>query len=223
MGEDRPEDRPLIDAVLDVAFYAPVGLAMAVVEELPKLTEKGREHLAGRVDVARVVGKFAVAEAQRQLDRMLGGASGPSRVSRPSHSTDGSGSDSDDAVASNGRKPAQEAPHGPDADGVAAGRATETFSGSEASEGVAKPAVSPDTSHEVSPGLVAEDGARPSADGLAIPGYDTLAASQVVQRLSSLRRDELEAIRAYESGTRGRRTILHRVAQLIASDDRRQA
>ena len=56
----------------------------------------------------------------------------------------------------------------------------------------------------------------PVAESLAIPGYDTLAASQVVQRLSSLRPDELEAIRRYELSTRGRRTILHRVAQLAA-------
>ena len=53
-----------------------------------------------------------------------------------------------------------------------------------------------------------------AAESLAIPGYDTLAASQVVQRLSSLRGDELEAIRRYELATRGRRTILHRIAQL---------
>jgi hypothetical protein len=54
------------------------------------------------------------------------------------------------------------------------------------------------------------------AASLAIPGYDTLAASQVVQRLSSLRSDELDAIRRYEIATRGRRTILHRIAQLAA-------
>ena len=54
----------------------------------------------------------------------------------------------------------------------------------------------------------------PVASELAIPGYDTLAASQVVQRLSSLCPDELEAIRLYELSNRRRRTVLHRVAQL---------
>jgi len=58
------------------------------------------------------------------------------------------------------------------------------------------------------------NGPRPSADGLAIPGYDSLAASQVVQRLGGLSRDELEAVRAYEESTRGRRTILNKVSQL---------
>jgi hypothetical protein len=56
----------------------------------------------------------------------------------------------------------------------------------------------------------------PSADALAIPGYDSLSASQVVQRLAGLSRDELEAVGAYESAHRARRTILTRVNQLKA-------
>jgi hypothetical protein len=58
--------------------------------------------------------------------------------------------------------------------------------------------------------------AAASAD-LAIPGYDALAASQVVQRLAGLSTEELEAVRAYEEATRGRRTILGRIDQLAES------
>src|SRR4051794_38756523 len=36
-------------------------------------------------------------------------------------------------------------------------------------------------------------GPRPSSDALAIPGYDTLSAPQVVQRLAGLSPEELEA------------------------------
>ena len=57
-------------------------------------------------------------------------------------------------------------------------------------------------------------GAAPSVDSLAIPGYDTLSASQVVQRLGGLSADELEAVRAYEEASRKRKTILARVEQL---------
>lgn len=60
------------------------------------------------------------------------------------------------------------------------------------------------------------NGSRPSAEHLAIPGYDTLAASQVVQRLPGLAAAELEAVRAYEEGTRRRKTILTRIEQLQA-------
>ena len=58
------------------------------------------------------------------------------------------------------------------------------------------------------------NGARPSAAGLAIPGYDALAASQVLPRLAGLSADELEAVRAYETATRHRKTILNRIDQL---------
>jgi len=55
--------------------------------------------------------------------------------------------------------------------------------------------------------------APPAAD-LAIPGYDALSASQVVQRLAGLASAELEQVRAYEVATRGRKTVLTKITQL---------
>jgi hypothetical protein len=55
----------------------------------------------------------------------------------------------------------------------------------------------------------------PDAAGLAIPGYDTLSASQVVPRLEGLTPAELDAVRAYEVATRGRKTVLTRIDQLL--------
>ncbi len=49
---------------------------------------------------------------------------------------------------------------------------------------------------------------------LAIPGYDALSASQVVERLAGLSAEELAAVREYESGHRRRRTILGKIEQL---------
>ncbi len=51
---------------------------------------------------------------------------------------------------------------------------------------------------------------------LAIPDYDGLSASHVVNRLAGLSVGELEAVRAYEAANRGRKTILSKVAQLQA-------
>ncbi|HEY1990015.1 MAG TPA: hypothetical protein VGG43_11155 [Acidimicrobiales bacterium] len=65
------------------------------------------------------------------------------------------------------------------------------------------------------PASMASNGHVPSASSLAIPGFDTLSASQVVQRLDGLSRAELVSARAYEAGTRGRRTILSRIDQLL--------
>jgi hypothetical protein len=56
----------------------------------------------------------------------------------------------------------------------------------------------------------------PSESQLAIPGYDSLSAPQVVKRLDGLVDGELEAVRRYEEAHRGRRTILSKIAQLQA-------
>lgn len=69
----------------------------------------------------------------------------------------------------------------------------------------------------VRPAPEASGAPGPSADHLAIPDYDALSASQVVPRLESLTADELEAVRDYESATRGRKTILNKIAQLQSS------
>jgi hypothetical protein len=57
----------------------------------------------------------------------------------------------------------------------------------------------------------------PEAGALAVPGYDSLSASQVLPRLEGLTAEELEAVRAYETAHRGRKTILARVSQLQAT------
>lgn len=66
------------------------------------------------------------------------------------------------------------------------------------------------------PAGAARPAPAPAADaaGLAIPGYDTLSASQVVPRLEGLTPGELDAVRAYEVATRGRKTVLTRIDQL---------
>lgn len=73
---------------------------------------------------------------------------------------------------------------------------------------------------EATPTVVADDpepAPSPDPDHLAIPDYDSLSAFQVVPRLDGLDGAELDAVRAYEAATRGRRTILNKVAQIEAS------
>jgi hypothetical protein len=59
----------------------------------------------------------------------------------------------------------------------------------------------------------------PDVDDLAIPDYDSLAASQVVPRLASLSVEELADVEAYEQAHRARQTILNRVRQLRSAAD----
>jgi hypothetical protein len=63
-------------------------------------------------------------------------------------------------------------------------------------------------------GDAAMNGDAPVSADLPIPGYDALSASQVVERLSGLGRDELDAVHAYEAAHRQRRTILGKIEQL---------
>jgi hypothetical protein len=49
---------------------------------------------------------------------------------------------------------------------------------------------------------------------LAIPDYDDLSASQVVERLDGLALTDLEAIRVYEAAHRSRNTILGKIDQI---------
>jgi hypothetical protein len=58
------------------------------------------------------------------------------------------------------------------------------------------------------------NGTRAGSAELAIPGYDALSASQVVERLIGLTPAELDAVHAYETAHRQRRTILGKIEQL---------
>ncbi len=63
-----------------------------------------------------------------------------------------------------------------------------------------------------SPATSAE--ARPNAGELAIAGYDSLAASQIIGRLHGLNDQDMARIEHYERLNRGRRTVLLKIAQL---------
>lgn len=64
--------------------------------------------------------------------------------------------------------------------------------------------------------VIADNPQAPSVD-LPIEGYDSLAASQVVLRLTSLNATELDLVRQHETTHRARRTILGKISQLQAS------
>ena len=62
----------------------------------------------------------------------------------------------------------------------------------------------------------ADTNGSPADPDLPIPGYNSLSASQVVERLTGLSAAELEAVRAYEASNRKRRTILGKIDQISA-------
>lgn len=188
--------RSPVERALNLFVYAPVGLLALAREELPHIIEKGRQELTNQATVARMMGEFAVAEGRKEAGR---------RLDQASEAVGSLRSVAERRAATTG--PATTAP----ASTTAASPPAPPVSPSPPPAPPAAPAVETPPAPAAPPAPVA-----PPVDGLAIPGYDALSASQVVQRLAGLSGSELEDVRAYESATRGRKTILNRVEQLRA-------
>jgi hypothetical protein len=194
------EERPVSDTLLDWLVYAPLGAATILVEELPRLAERGRERFERQIGAAELIGRLAVAEARRRLTVP------PSSQSREAVPSSRSQAESRSPL----QRPARPAPSSSPqaAQGPLPTQAHEA-------EGTPHPRGGgtrrpPESAHHVG---------RTEDNELPIPAYDTLAASQVVERLASLSPAELETVRKHESVTRRRRTVLHRIAQLNAERD----
>ncbi|HVM64044.1 MAG TPA: hypothetical protein VMU14_04230 [Acidimicrobiales bacterium] len=160
-----------LDRIVEVLVYAPIGLALTLRDDLQSVVDRGRRTVVPQVEVAKFVGRLAVAQAQRAAADLVDEAIGLI-VSQPSPSAPGPLTD-------------EPVPSGAAGNGSAGG---------------------------VTASAVPED-------QLAIPGYDSLSAAQVVQRLGGLGAGELDAVRQYEEAHRGRRTILCKIEQLQAGEE----
>jgi len=194
------------DRALELFVFGPAGLAMTAVEEFPKLVDKGRHRVEGQVHTARLVGQFAVQMGRRQIAQTverLTSSAGPSPTAPPPE----------------GRAPQAEAgtpaPRGGplEAAATAGSRIPSPGSASPGTDAAATEFAASAPAAATSPNGVDSPGA------LAIPGYDSLSASQVVQRLDGLSAGELADVGAHEAANRHRRTILNRVEQLLAGAD----
>lgn len=214
------EQKSPLEQLLDLLVYAPVGIAVTATEELPKLIEKGRTRITGQVAMARMMGQFAVAQGQQQAEKLVKDASerlndlgivpgtrpASAPAKQPVPATDAASGGAParhetTAPAASSASSASTGPTPPTAPSASTEPAVPQGNGTQpaGSNGSQPPAARP---------------AGPPAGDLAIPGYDSLSASQVVQRLAGLSGEELEAVRSYETANRGRKTILSRVAQL---------
>lgn len=183
--------------VMEVALYAPIGAAALVVDIAPDLVQtvvaRGRaevevrqEQVAGRIRHAKGAGEVAVAFGVPMLRRKL-----EARIASVRESIDRRGAQPEPATRVAASSPLVAArEQAPPANTNGANGSN----GSRARE--------------------AEVANTADADALAIPGYDALSASQVVERLAGLSGDELAAVRDYETGHRRRRTILGKIEQL---------
>ena len=186
------DDQKTTERVLDLLVYGPLGLALYVRDTVPTFLKvfvsRGRSEVQGR---RRKVGE-QVSDA-----RSLGAAAL--------------------SLGPDVRKRVEEGLRG------ARQLAEQAFSGfvvpGDGSTATRERTVSPPPRHapaEKSASRPAADAdeQRAQAEALPVPDYDELSASQVVERLDGLSRDDLAAVRAYEKAHRGRRTILFKIDQL---------
>jgi hypothetical protein len=199
-----------IERTLEVLLYAPIGIGLFLKDTAPSFVDmfisRGRaevdrrqEEVQQRVTTARSLGQVAlafgppvvrkrveqtVAEARERVGEMFG-SSAPSTAS-------------------------------PAAAGVADATTVPEPEPAPASAPMTAGGGAPDTTDrgEVTVDAPNSNGDLASSAGLPIPGYDALSASQVVQRLTGLAPEELDAVHEYEASHRQRRTILGKIEQL---------
>ena len=178
--------------LFEAAVYAPIGLAMLARKELPALTAAGKNRVESQITLARFIGRLAISRGTQEIKRRLDAAEAARRSGAPV------------------------------VDATSVETLIETLV--EAPVHVPTPADVVSLPDTIIAAVVEAEadavGHEPAGDGapaaLPIEGYDSLAASQVVVRLSTLTPDELALIQEHESTHRNRRTILGKIQQLQA-------
>lgn len=74
------DQRPLIEKVLDLVVYAPVGLALQLQSDLDAVVSSGRTRVTERVQVARWIGEMAVTYGRRELEKRMAAGTDPTVV-----------------------------------------------------------------------------------------------------------------------------------------------
>ena len=186
-----------IEHTIEVLVYAPIGVALYLRDMAPTFVNmfvaRGRAEIdrrqaqvQQRTTTARSIGQVAMAFGVPMVRQRVEREVGTARDR--AQSLLGSIAGSDDTVGAPAARPEPPAPTTP-----------------------APAAPAPVT------GVPTGDTNGSQADPmLPIPGYNSLSASQVVQRLTGLSVEELEAVRAYEASNRKRRTILGKIDQISA-------
>jgi hypothetical protein len=216
MAEDKSPLDQAVDQALELLVYAPVGLALTARDELPRWVTKGRERVTGQIAMAKMIGQFAVKQGQQEARKR-----GEWLATQAGEAADRLASRAPAPSAPSKSAPAPSAPAAP---APAAARVPVTAGRAKPGQGRSGPSSTNGAQSGAAAAAVSSaraSGRVPKVSGLAIPGYDTLSASQVVQRLGGLSASELEAVGHYEDATRGRRTILSKVVQLQAGPSAR--
>jgi hypothetical protein len=65
------DEKGPVDQLIDLFLFAPIGFLCESRELYPKLAEDGRAQLAARIQVARMIGQFAVRKGQQEAAKAM--------------------------------------------------------------------------------------------------------------------------------------------------------
>jgi hypothetical protein len=216
------ENSDRIERTIELLLYAPIGVGLFLKDTAPQFVDmfvsRGRaeidrrhDEVQQRVTTARSLGQVAmafgppivrervertVADARRTVEGILGGSGANDAPASPRAQRAAGASPS---AGSTNATPADPPPPAPTPEWTASAAADVPATNVDVGSGNGRPASN-------------GDGAASAA--LPIPGYDALSASQVVERLTGLAPEELDAVHDYEASHRRRRTILGKIEQL---------
>lgn len=179
-------DLPLAERVVEALLFTPFEIAGSLAAQPIKQWNSASKQVRQEISNARVIGKLALTFGAKRLRSDI-----EQRLGGSADSTTTA------RPATTSSRRAQDAPT------ASTGVAGESTPGAAA----AAPAATVDDDAAVTSAMV-------DADDLALPDYDSLAASNIVQMLGGLTSDELDAVEIYERAHRARRTVLGKVMQL---------
>jgi hypothetical protein len=84
VSDDRAPD-DWVARLLDLAVFAPVGVAVSLRDELPRHVRQGRQAMENRLQLARFIGQLTVQTGRRELEKRLE----ERRASRPAEDASG--------------------------------------------------------------------------------------------------------------------------------------
>lgn len=244
-GSPPPPSEPQsLSDLLSGLAYAGVGLAQTARAQFPEMVERGRVTVQRRTQLLRMMTKFTLAQGEReairrvtrfqqQMERQLAELQADkereaseairrdleAEVARLEEERSELRRAVEIARAATAKARGDVAPSGViDVDSTVLD--DETAAPAPQGDPVPSASCRPDSPSEANTGVGSSrpDGPEPTVDvrDLAIPGYESLSASQVVPRLAGLTVDELHQVIRYEQANRGRRTVLNRAHELAA-------
>ncbi len=188
------DDKSLPDQAVEAILYAPLGIALDVLDRLPTWVARGKS----QATLTRLVGKMAVQKGQSEIEGVVSDIFGVKLGAPSSEESDGSDKpdNSDTSETSETSAKAKPAAQPKSAKPAKETPAKDTKAAKPKSKKTAKKPKA----------VLAED--------LALESYGTLTASQIVKRLDALSAKQLESVRLFEEANRHRVTILNRIRQI---------